>query len=127
MRVEHLRSSVHFLPIDSCDDPQRVVFTDDLTGFLQPITTSHLNLQLVVTVITLLKVPLLPTRHSTLEMLSFLDLTSCINNVESLLAAVYPVGPVYNLHRKCILFKVCRLYIHVSKVLLLPPFYIFNE
>ncbi|XP_046689261.1 nuclear exosome regulator NRDE2 isoform X2 [Homalodisca vitripennis] len=93
LRVEKLRAGYHFLPDPNCDsDPQRVVFSDDMSGLLQPVMSVELRLPLVVSCLVLLKVPLLPCRHSTLKCLGVLDISSAINNAETLLAAFYQSG-----------------------------------
>uniref|UniRef100_A0A1B6MGW1 Protein NRDE2 homolog n=1 Tax=Graphocephala atropunctata TaxID=36148 RepID=A0A1B6MGW1_9HEMI len=92
-RVERLRAGYHFLPDPDCDsDPQRVVFSDDMSGLLQPVMSAELRLPLVVTCLVLLKVPLLPCRHATLRCLGLLEIPSAIDSAEILLATSHHTG-----------------------------------
>lgn len=63
-----------------------------LAGLLQPVMSSELRLPLVVSTLILLKVPLLPTRHSMLHCLGLLNIPSALNNVETLSAALAHCG-----------------------------------
>ncbi|XP_054262379.1 nuclear exosome regulator NRDE2 isoform X2 [Macrosteles quadrilineatus] len=93
LRIEKLRAAYHYLPSANAGaDPQRVVFSEDLAGLVQPVMGEELQLQLVAVVFNLLKIPLLPTRHSTLECIGLLQIPSSFSNVEVLLAAAYPSG-----------------------------------
>ncbi|XP_067013545.2 nuclear exosome regulator NRDE2 [Anabrus simplex] len=96
-RVERLRECAHWLPWSSsadCEDPQRLVFPDDVSDLLHPITTPGLNFKLVLIVLTLLKVPLLPCRSTTLQFLGADQVPWYLDCAESLLSVHYPQGTV---------------------------------
>nr|CAD7451814.1 unnamed protein product [Timema tahoe] len=97
LRVEKLREGVHWLPWDkptNCEDPQRVVFPDDVSDFLHPVTTSSLDIHLVTIVLVLLKVPLLPSRHTALHAIRLTKVTWGLDTIESLLPAFTTFGTV---------------------------------
>nr|CAD7193805.1 unnamed protein product [Timema douglasi] len=97
LRVEKLREGVHWLPWDkptNCEDPQRVVFPDDVSDFLHPVTTSSLDIHLVTIVLVLLKVPLLPSRHTALHAIRLTKVSWGLDTVESLLPAFTTFGTV---------------------------------
>lgn len=97
LRTERLRTYVHFIPVtdkfQECDDPQRIVFTEDMASLLHPVN-SKFHFHLVVIIIMLFKVPLLPTRQSIIEVLGLEDTFNSAVNIEMLFASVYPVGIV---------------------------------
>lgn len=92
-RVERLREGAHWLPWSSeaeCEDPQRLVFVDDVSDMLHPITTGKLAIRLAFIVMTLLKVPLLPSRHTTMQLVGLDLIPSNLDCIEVLLAMYYP-------------------------------------
>ncbi|CAG2062781.1 unnamed protein product, partial [Timema podura] len=97
LRVEKLREGVHWLPWDkstNCEDPQRVVFPDDVSDFLHPVTTSSLDIHLITIVLVLLKVPLLPSRHTALHAIRLTKVSWGLDTVENLLPAFTTFGTV---------------------------------
>uniref|UniRef100_A0A1B6DW55 Uncharacterized protein n=1 Tax=Clastoptera arizonana TaxID=38151 RepID=A0A1B6DW55_9HEMI len=98
IKIERLRSSIHFLPVEKSEDLQRIVFPNDLTKLLHAFITPSIKFNLVLLIITALKVPLLPTRSSTLEIFNMLQIENIVYNVESVLPLVYSVGPSLDLN-----------------------------
>lgn len=97
LRVEQLREGAHWLPWASdkdCEDPQRLVFSDDVSDFLHPITTAPLLPHLATVVLTLLKVPVLPCRDTALRIISRHQTSWSLDAVEMLLPAFFPMGTV---------------------------------
>lgn len=97
LRIEQLRTCVHFVPVkdkfQECDDPQRIVFTDDMGSLLHPVS-SKFNFHLVVVTTMLFKVPLLPTRQSIIDVLGLDDTLNSMISIETIFASVYAVGIV---------------------------------
>lgn len=106
MQVEQLREGAHWLPWASdeeCEDPQRLVFSDDVSDLLHPITTPCLVSHLATVVLTLLKVPLLPCRDTTVRIINKHQTSWSLDAVEMLLPAFFPMG---TLELECVgLFK----------------------
>lgn len=97
LQVEKLREEVHWLPWSSdeeCEDPQRLVFADDVSDLLQPITTPCLVPHLATVVLTLLKVPLLPCRDTAVRVVNRHQTSWSLDAVEMLLPAFFPMGTV---------------------------------
>ena len=95
LRIEQLRTCVHFVPLkdkfQECDDPQRIVFTDDMASLLHPVS-SKFNFHLVVITVILFKVPLLPTRQCINDALGLEETLNSTVTIETLFSAVFPVG-----------------------------------
>lgn len=97
LRVEQLREGVHWLPWTSdedCEDPQRLIFSDDISDLLHPITTASLVPHLAAVVLMLLKVPLLPCRDTALRIFNRLQTSWSLDAVEMLLPSFFPMGTV---------------------------------
>jgi len=97
LRVEQLREGAHWLPWTSdkdCEDPQRLVFSDDVSDLLHPITTASLVPHLTTVILTLLKVPLLPCRDTALRVVNRHQTSWSLDAVEMLLPAFFPMGTV---------------------------------
>ncbi|XP_069697823.1 nuclear exosome regulator NRDE2 isoform X2 [Periplaneta americana] len=95
LRVEQLREGVHWLPWvsdEDCEDPQRVVFSDDVSDLLHPITTASLLPNLTAIALMLLKVPLLPCRDTALRIVYKDQKSWYWDAVEMLLPALFPTG-----------------------------------
>ncbi|CAH0553769.1 unnamed protein product [Brassicogethes aeneus] len=87
LRVEKLRESCHWLPYsgDDCEDLQRIVFTEDVNELIHPITMPENTFKMVATILTLLKIPLLPCRHTTMQDLGLDFVPWALDSLESLL------------------------------------------
>lgn len=97
LRAEQLREGAHWLPWTSdedCEDPQRLVFSDDVSDLLHPITTASLHPHLATVVLTLLKVPVLPCRDTALHVINRHQTAWSLDAVEMLLPAFFPMGTV---------------------------------
>ncbi|PSN30121.1 hypothetical protein C0J52_25478 [Blattella germanica] len=97
LRVEQLREGAHWVPWASdeeCEDPQRLVFSDDVSDLLHPITTPSLLPNLAALTLTLLKVPLLPCRDTGLHVIVPHVKSWSFDSVEMLLPALFPMGTV---------------------------------
>ncbi|XP_018323794.1 protein NRDE2 homolog [Agrilus planipennis] len=93
LRIEKLRESCHWLPSkdENCEDPQRIVFAEDVSEFIHPITMPGNTFKLTAIVLTLLKVPLLPCRHSTIQELGLDYVPWSLDSIEMLLPLFYPM------------------------------------
>lgn len=101
LRVEKLRESCHWLPFageHDCEDPQRIVFNEDVAELIHPITTPENIFKLVATVLSMLKVPLLPCRHSTMQDLGLDFVPWSLDSVEALLPVFLKLYPVDTLN-----------------------------
>lgn len=97
LRTEKLRESCHFIPFteeNECEDPQRIVFPEDVAELIHPITMPENTFRLIVTILTLLKVPLLPCRHSTMKGLGLDYVPWALDSIEPLLPIFFPLYPV---------------------------------
>ncbi|XP_060526310.1 nuclear exosome regulator NRDE2 [Cylas formicarius] len=97
LRTEKLRESCHWLPVsgdEQCEDPQRLVFTEDVVELIQPITMPENVFKFVATILALLKVPLLPCRHCSMQDLGLDYVPWSLDSVESLLPVFVPLYPV---------------------------------
>lgn len=104
LRVEKLREACHWLPVvgESCEDPQRMVFPEDVNELIHPITMPENIFKLTATILTLLKVPLLPCRHNTMQDLRLDYVPWALDSVESLLPIFFNLYPL-DLRNKFIL------------------------
>lgn len=62
LRIEKLRQNFNFLPCPenvTCNDPQRIVFNEDICNFIYPLTNNENSFQLVLLILKLLKIPIL--------------------------------------------------------------------
>uniref|UniRef100_A0A182QB26 Uncharacterized protein n=1 Tax=Anopheles farauti TaxID=69004 RepID=A0A182QB26_9DIPT len=62
LRVELLRAAYHYLPFEGgrlASDPQRMVLTDDVVGFVYPLINKSYAFELTLTVLKLMKYPFL--------------------------------------------------------------------
>lgn len=94
LRIEKLRECFHFLPVslntdDTEKDPQRIVFPNDVSELIHPITTPGNNFKLTATILTLLKIPLLPCRHYTMKKLGIDYVPWSLDSVECLLPVFF--------------------------------------
>lgn len=97
LRTEKLRESCHWLPYvgdNNCEDPQRLVFPEDVAELIHPITTPENIFKLTATIFSLLKIPLLPCRHTTMQDLGLDYVPWSLDSVESLLPIFLPSFPV---------------------------------
>ncbi|KAG5890548.1 hypothetical protein JTB14_028299 [Gonioctena quinquepunctata] len=97
LRTERLRESCHWLPYlddDQCEDPQRMVFTEDVAELIHPITMPENIFKLTATVFSLLKIPLLPCRHSTMQDLGLDYVPWNLDSIEPLLSVFLPLYPL---------------------------------
>lgn len=94
LRIEKLRECYHFVPIsigaeDTEKDPQRIVFPNDVSELIHPITMPGNNFKLTATILTLLKIPLLPCRHDTMKKLGIDYVPWSLDSVEFLLPVFF--------------------------------------
>ncbi|RZB41006.1 NRDE2 -like [Asbolus verrucosus] len=97
LRTEKLRESCHWLPYmedGECEDPQRLVFPDDVAELIHPITMPENTFKLIVTILSLLKIPLLFCRHSTMQDLGLDYVPWALDSIESLLPIFLPLYPI---------------------------------
>lgn len=104
LRVEKLREACHWLPVvgEGCEDPQRMVFPEDVNELIHPITMPENVFKLTATILTLLKIPLLPCRHNTMQDLGLDYVPWALDSVESLLPIFFTLYPL-DLRNKYIL------------------------
>lgn len=99
LRVEKLRQSSHWLPWTgdkSCDDPQRQVFLDDISDLIHPISSKENVFKLTIMILNLLKIPLLPFRHTTLQKLRLDYVPWSLDSIETFLSIYHPLLLVKN-------------------------------
>lgn len=97
LRTEKLRESCHWLPYmddGECSDPQRLVFPEDVAELIHPITMPENTFKLIATILTLLKVPLLYCRHSTMQDLGLDYVPWAMDSLESLLPIFLNMYPI---------------------------------
>lgn len=96
LRIEKLREACHWLPVigESCEDPQRMVFPEDVNELIHPITMPENIFKLTATILTLLKIPLLPCRHTTMQELGLDYVPWGLDSVESLLPVFFNLYPI---------------------------------
>lgn len=97
LRTEKLRESCHWLPYleeEECEDPQRIVFTEDVAELIHPITMSENIFKLTATVFSLLKIPLLPCRHTTMQELGLDYVPWSLDSIEPLSSVFLPLFPL---------------------------------
>ncbi|KAJ8965402.1 hypothetical protein NQ314_004154 [Rhamnusium bicolor] len=97
LRTEKLRESCHWLPYlddDECEDPQRLVFTEDVAELIHPITMPENIFKLTSTILSLLKIPLLPCRHCTMQDLGLDYVPWSLDSIEPLLPVFFPLFPI---------------------------------
>ncbi|CAG9815549.1 unnamed protein product [Phaedon cochleariae] len=98
LRTERLRESCHWVPYteedNNCEDPQRIVFTEDVAELIHPITKPENIFKLTATIFTLLKIPLLPCRHTTMQDLGLDYVPWSLDSIEPLLSMFLPIYPV---------------------------------
>ncbi|XP_018578784.1 protein NRDE2 homolog [Anoplophora glabripennis] len=97
LRTEKLRESCHWLPYledEVCEDPQRIVFTEDVAELIHPITMPENIFKLTATVFSLLKIPLLPCRHTTMQELGLDYVPWSLDSIEPLLSVFLPLYPI---------------------------------
>ncbi|KAL3278774.1 hypothetical protein HHI36_016300 [Cryptolaemus montrouzieri] len=95
LRIEKLRESCHWLPVkEQCEDPQRIIFTSDVVELIQPITMPENTFKLTAIILTLLKIPLLPNRHITMEQLGLDYVPWALDSIETLLPIFFSIYPL---------------------------------
>lgn len=96
LRIEKLREACHWLPVvgEGCEDPQRMVFPEDVNELIHPITMPENIFKLTATILTLLKIPLLPCRHNTMQELGLDYVPWALDSVESLLPVFFSLYPI---------------------------------
>lgn len=95
LRVESLRERCHWLSVTSdqlelVGDSKRFVLPEDVADFVHPLVSRNSNFHLAIYSLLALKVPLLPTRDSTLKSLGLKDLNWIFDSLEVLLPFAYP-------------------------------------
>ncbi|KAI4458259.1 tetratricopeptide-like helical [Holotrichia oblita] len=97
LRIEKLRESCHWLPFTGdgeCEDPQRLVFPEDVAELIHPITMPGNTFKLTATILTLLKIPLLPCRHSTMKNLGLDYVPWALDSIETVLPIFLNLYPI---------------------------------
>ncbi|KAK5650391.1 hypothetical protein RI129_001420 [Pyrocoelia pectoralis] len=97
LRIERLREACHWLPYSedgNCEDPQRIVFPEDVAELIHPITMPGNMFKLTATILTLLKAPLLPSRHTTMQGLGLDYVPWALDSIETLLPMFLPLYPI---------------------------------
>jgi hypothetical protein len=97
LRTEKLREACHWLPFaedGQCEDPQRLVFPEDVAELIHPITMPENTFKLIATILTLMKIPLLFCRHSTMQDLGLDYVPWALDSIESLLPIFLPLYPI---------------------------------
>lgn len=97
LRIEKLRESCHWLPFagdGECEDPQRLVFPEDVAELIHPITMPGNTFKLTATILTLLKIPLLPCRHSTMKNLGLDYVPWALDSIETVLPIFLNLYPI---------------------------------
>ncbi|XP_031332712.1 protein NRDE2 homolog [Photinus pyralis] len=97
LRIERLREACHWLPFTedgNCEDPQRIIFPEDVAELIHPITMPGNMFKLTATILTLLKTPLLPSRHSTMQGLGLDYVPWALDSTETLLPMFFPIYPI---------------------------------
>lgn len=95
LRVEALRAGTHWVPLPAdadSEDPQRLVFPEDVNDLIHPINSPHLTFRLVTVTLSLLKVPLLPWRESAAKAAGLHPLPWLLDGPEAVLASLLPFG-----------------------------------
>ncbi|ENN72623.1 hypothetical protein D910_02209 [Dendroctonus ponderosae] len=122
LRVEKLREACHWLPRmgdQDCEDPQRIVFNEDVVELIHPITSPENIFKLVATILTLLKVPFLPCRHSTMQDLGLDYVPWCLDSIETLLPVFLPMYSI-DISNKNLLRDTNRLAVGPQYIKALP-------
>lgn len=96
-RTESLRENCHWISVNREElelvgDSRRFVVPDDVADFVHPILSRNLNFRMAIHALLSLKVPLLPTRHCMLKMLSLEEFEWGIETLEMLLPFAYPMA-----------------------------------
>lgn len=94
LRVERLRECVFFSAVEESEDPQRVVFREDMTPLLFPITQVY-NTQLIINTLLLLKVPPLPMTDAFFKYTRLHSIPWFLDSVEFVLAAKFSKGNIH--------------------------------
>ncbi|GJQ68861.1 hypothetical protein Trydic_g6060 [Trypoxylus dichotomus] len=97
LRIEKLRESCHWLPFTGdgeCEDPQRVVFPTDVAELIHPIAVPENIFKLTATILTLLKIPLLPCRHTTMKNLGLDYVPWALDSIEIVLPIFLNLYPI---------------------------------
>ncbi|EEZ98481.1 nuclear exosome regulator NRDE2 [Tribolium castaneum] len=97
LRTEKLREACHWLPWmedGECEDPQRLVFPDDVAELIHPITMPENMFRLIATILSLLKIPILFCRHSTMQELGLDYVPWALDSIESLIGIFLPLYPI---------------------------------
>ncbi|XP_034253787.1 nuclear exosome regulator NRDE2 [Thrips palmi] len=95
LRVETLRAGTHWVPLPSdsdSEDPQRLVFPEDVNDLIHPINCPHLTFRLVTVTLSLLKVPILPWRECAATAAGLHPLPWLLDGPEPLYSALLPLG-----------------------------------
>lgn len=97
LRTEKLRESCHWLPYvgdNICEDPQRIVIAEDVAELIHPITAPENIFKLTATIFSLLKIPLLPCHHTTMQDLGLDYVPWSLDSIEPLLSMFLPSYPI---------------------------------
>ena len=94
-RTESLRENCHWISVSRDElelvgDSRRFVLPDDVADFVHPILERNLNFRMAIHALLLLKIPLLPTREHTLQVLSLKEFQWGVESSEVLLPFAYP-------------------------------------
>lgn len=73
-RTESLRENCHWISVSRDElelvgDSRRFILPDDVADFVHPILSRNLNFRMAIHALLLLKIPLLPTRDHTLQVI----------------------------------------------------------
>lgn len=97
LRIETLRAGTHWVPLPAdadSEDPQRLVFPEDVNDLIHPINCPRLSFRLVSVTLSLLKVPLLPWRECAARAVGLHPLPWLLDGPEILYASLLPLGTV---------------------------------
>lgn len=87
LRIEKLRQNFNFLPCPenvTCNDPQRIVFNEDICNFIYPLTNNENSFQLVLLILKLLKIPILSSNLENFVLFKKNDFTE-FDSIEEIL------------------------------------------
>ncbi|CAH1399312.1 unnamed protein product [Nezara viridula] len=88
LRIERLREGIYFFPVEESSDPQRMVFREDLTQLLFPITKSCES-RLIMNTLLLLKVPPLPLTDAFYRFTKLDKISWSLDSAEIILSAKF--------------------------------------
>ncbi|XP_034937162.1 nuclear exosome regulator NRDE2 [Chelonus insularis] len=95
LRVELLRENCHWMSVtqeelELIGDSHRFISPEDVTDFIHPLLSRKSNFKMVIYFLMALKIPLLPTRHQTLQDLDMKAINWSFDSLEFLIPFIYP-------------------------------------